>query len=65
MIFYNPFGVKACIVMLPVHDAVAVQQEHAVWAVQVLEERWVNDMCVTSDGIRHENIKPRLKINMP
>ena len=51
--------------MLPVHDAVAVQQEHAVWAVQVLEECWVNDMCVASDGIRHENIKPRLKINMP
>jgi len=51
--------------MLPVHDAVAVQQEHAVWAVQVLEECWINDMCVTSDGIRHENIKPRLKINMP
>ena len=58
-------GVKAGIVMLPVHDAVAVQQEHADWAAQVLEECWVNDMCVASDGIRHENIKPRLKINMP
>jgi hypothetical protein len=58
-------GVKAGIVMLPIHDAVAVQQEHADWAAQVLEECWVNDMCVASDGIRHENIKPRLKVNMP
>jgi len=58
-------SVKAGIVMLPVHDAVAVQQEHADWAAQVLEECWVNDMCVASDGIRHENIKPRLKISMP
>ena len=58
-------GVKAGIVMLPVHDAVAVQQEHADWAAQVLEACWVDAMCVDSDGIKHENIKPRLKINMP
>ena len=58
-------GVKEGIVMLPVHDAVAVQQEHADWAAQVLEACWVDAMCVDSDGIKHENIKPRLKINTP
>ena len=44
---------------------VAVQQEHADWAAQVLEACWVDAMCVDSDGIKRENIKPRLKINIP
>ena len=62
---FNVFQAVLPGMVLRDHDAVAVQQEHANWAAQVLEGCCVDAMCVDSDGIKHENIKPRLKINMP
>jgi hypothetical protein len=41
-------GIKEDIVCLPVHDAVAVQQQHQDWAKEVMLETWKEHM----DGIR-------------
>ena len=49
-------GVKKDIVCLPVHDAVAVQQQHQAWAKEVMLETWSRYM----DGV-----KTRVKVDMP
>jgi hypothetical protein len=41
-------GIKEDIVCLPVHDAVAVQQQHQNWAKEVMLETWQEHM----DGVR-------------
>ncbi len=41
-------GIKEDIVCLPVHDAVAVQQQHKNWAKEVMLETWQEHM----DGVR-------------
>ena len=33
-------GIKKDIVVLPVHDAVAVQQKHESWAMDAMSEAW-------------------------
>ena len=45
-------GIKENIVCLPVHDAVAVQQQHKNWAKEVMLETWQEHM----DGVR-TNVK--------
>jgi hypothetical protein len=45
-------GIKEDIVCLPVHDAVAVQQQHKNWAKEVMLETWQEHM----DGVR-TNVK--------
>ena len=37
-------GIKKDIVCLPVHDAVAVRQEHLGWAEETMLERWDRQM---------------------
>ena len=37
-------GIKEDIVCLPVHDAVAVQQQHQDWAKEVMLETWQEHM---------------------
>ena len=49
-------GVKKDIVCLPVHDAVAVQQQHQAWAEEVMLETWSRHM----DGV-----KTKVKVDMP
>ena len=49
-------GIKEDIVCLPVHDAVAVQQQHQDWAKEVMLETWQEHM----DGV-----KTRVKVDMP
>ena len=49
-------GVKKDIVCLPVHDAVAVQQQHQEWAIEVMLETWSRHM----DGL-----KTKVKVDMP
>ena len=49
-------GVKKDIVCLPVHDAVAVQQQHQAWAKEVMLETWRRYM----DGM-----KTKVKVDMP
>ena len=49
-------GVKAGIVCLPVHDAVAVQQQHQEWAKGVMLETWQRHM----DGVM-----TKVKVDMP
>ena len=49
-------GVKKDIVCLPVHDAVAVQQQHQAWAKEVMLETWSRYM----DGV-----KTKVKVDMP
>jgi hypothetical protein len=51
-------GVSKGIVALPVHDAVAVQQEHADWAQEAMLKGW--DEVVGKKGP-----KPRLKVDYP
>jgi hypothetical protein len=51
-------GVSKGIVALPVHDAVAVQQEHADWAQEAMLEGW--DQVLGKKGP-----KPRLKVDYP
>ena len=41
-------GIKKDIVCLPVHDAVAVQQQHQDWAKEIMLETWQEHM----DGVR-------------
>ena len=49
-------GVKKDIVCLPVHDAVAVQQQHQAWAKEVMLETWRRYM----DGM-----KTKVKVDFP
>ena len=49
-------GIKEDIVCLPVHDAVAVQQQHQDWAKEVMLETWQRHM----DGVR-----TKVKADMP
>jgi hypothetical protein len=49
-------GIKEDIVCLPVHDAVAVQQQHQDWAKEVMLETWQEHM----DGVR-----TKVKVDMP
>ena len=57
-------GIKEDIVVLPIHDAVAVQQEHADWAHETMKECWCRNM-LGDDGKRLKGVLPRLKINVP
>jgi len=50
-------GIKKDIVCLPVHDAVAVQQEHLKWAEETMLECWDRQMGTT--GLA------RVKIDLP
>ncbi len=49
-------GIKEDIVCLPVHDAVAVQQQHQNWAKEAMLETWQEHM----DGVR-----TKVKIDLP
>ena len=49
-------GIKEDIVCLPVHDAVAVQQQHQGWAKEVMLETWQEHM----DGVR-----TKVKVDLP
>ena len=49
-------GIKEDIVCLPVHDAVAVQQQHQNWAKEVMLETWQEHM----DGVR-----TNVKVDLP
>ena len=49
-------GVKKDIVCLPVHDAVAVQQQHQAWAEEVMLETWSRYM---------DCVKTKVKVDMP
>ena len=49
-------GIKEDIVCLPVHDAVAVQQQHQDWAKEVMLETWQEHL----DGVR-----TRVKVDLP
>ena len=49
-------GIKEDIVCLPVHDAVAVQQQHQNWAREVMLETWQEHM----DGVR-----TKVKVDLP
>ena len=55
-------GVEAGIVVLPAHDAVAVQQRHAQWAQDRMLEAWAE--AVTADGVILA-ARSRLKIDYP
>ena len=44
-------GVKKDIVCLPVHDAVAVQQQHQEWAKEVMLETWSRYMNVVKTKV--------------
>ena len=52
-------GVDKDIVVLPVHDAVAVQQKHEQWAVDTMLEAW--SRAVSSGG----SARARIKIDRP
>ena len=43
-----PQGVAQGIVCLPMHDAIAVQRQHAEWAKEVMLETWSRHM----DGVK-------------
>ena len=49
-------GIKEDIVCLPVHDAIAVQQQHQGWAKEAMLETWQHHM----DGVRS-----KVKVDMP
>ena len=49
-------GIKEDIVCLPVHDAVAVQQQHQNWAKDVMLETWQEHL----DGVR-----TKVKVDLP
>ena len=49
-------GIKEDIVCLPVHDAVAVQQQHQDWAKEVMLETWQEHL----DGV-----KTKVKVDLP
>ena len=50
-------GIKEDIVCLPVHDAVAVQQEHIEWAKEQLLASW--DKITETKGLA------RVKVDLP
>ena len=50
-------GIKKDIVCLPVHDAVAVQQEHLKWAEEIMLECW--DKQMETSGLE------RVKVDLP
>ena len=50
-------GIKKDIVCLPVHDAVAVQQEHLDWARDTMLECW--DRQMEASGLA------RVKVDLP
>jgi hypothetical protein len=50
-------GVNKDIVCLPVHDAVAVQQEHLKWAEETMLECW--DRQMETSGLA------RVKVDLP
>ena len=50
-------GIKKDIVCLPVHDAVAVQQEHLQWAEETTLECWDRQMDTKGPA--------KVKIDMP
>jgi hypothetical protein len=52
-------GVDKDIVVLPVHDAVAVQQKHEQWAVDTMLEAW---SCAAASG---GSARARIKIDRP
>ena len=52
-------GVDKDIVVLPVHDAVAVQQKHEQWAVDTMLEAW--SRAAASGG----SARARIKIDRP
>lgn len=52
-------GVDKGIVVLPVHDAVAVQQKHEQWAVDAMLEAW---SCVAASG---SAARARVKVDRP
>ena len=49
-------GIKEDIVCLPVHDAIAVQQQHQDWAKEVMLETWQEHL----DGV-----KTKVKVDLP
>jgi len=49
-------GIKEDIVCLPVHDAIAVQQQHQYWAKEVMLETWQAHL----DGV-----KTKVKVDLP
>jgi hypothetical protein len=49
-------GIKEDIVCLPVHDAIAVQQQHKDWAKEVMLETWQEHL----DGV-----KTKVKVDFP
>lgn len=49
-------GLKENIVCLPVHDAVAVQQQHQTWAKEVMLETWQEHMY---------GVKTKVKVDLP
>ena len=50
-------GVDDGVVCLPVHDAIAVQQKHELWAVKAMTTAWTEAVGC--------NVKPRLKVDKP
>ena len=49
-------GIKKDIVCLPVHDAVAVQQQHQDWAKEVMLETWQAHL---------NGVKTKVKVDLP
>ena len=49
-------GIKEDIVCLPVHDAVAVQQQHQNWAKEVMLETWQEHM---------HGVRTKVKVDLP
>ena len=50
-------GIEKGVVCLPVHDAVAVQQQHADWAKEAMSDAWEEEVGM--------GVKPRLKVDYP
>jgi hypothetical protein len=53
-------GAQEGIVVLPIHDAVAVQRRYAEWARDAMEKAWVEH--VAPEGSAGGSVRPRLKI---
>ena len=49
-------GIKEDIVCLPVHDAIAVQQQHQDWAIEVMLETWQEHL---------KGVKTKVKVDLP
>ena len=50
-------GIEKGVVCLPVHDAVAVQQQHADWAKEAMSDAWEEEVGM--------GVRPRLKVDYP